>query len=245
MFDILVLSVVGISTAFAALRGGLRELSTLIALAVAGGLTLLLLEPLLNLTGQTGSFFGMVFIAGFLIAVFFIAAHIACHMGLKRMPLEGNAKLYDRVGGGVFGFARGLVLIGLGYLGYSYYLDEARQPEEVKTAMTRPVAAGVANWFESFTPEEAYIENDLDDAADDGLDASVSGYDRSDRNGLSEIVTTVTTTDPLIEATAEGAAEGTQGDTIDSDSVGDDSDEESDGLTTDDISDILIEDDTQ
>ena len=234
MFDIIVLSVVGLSTAFAALRGGLRELSTLIALALAGGLTLLLLEPILNVTGQAGSFFGMVIIAGILVGGFFILAHIGCHLGLKRMPLEGNARLYDRVGGGVFGFLRGLVLIGLGYLGYTYYLDEAKQPEEVRTALTRPVASGVASWFESFTPEEAYIEGAEDDLNDDdAVDASLNGYDRGDRNGLSEIVTTVTTTDPLIEATAEG---------VESEDEAEESDDE---FSTDSIADILIEDDSQ
>ena len=125
-----------------------------------------------------------------------------------------------RVGGGAFGFLRGLVLVGLGYLGYSYYLDEARQPDEVRNAITRPVAAGMANWFQSFTPEEAYIESAPPPAAtDEDYDPVENGYDRADRNGLSEIVTTVTTTDEDISAD--------ETDTLDS------------------IADILEEDDSQ
>lgn len=196
MFDFLVLLVLVLSTAFAALRGGLRELATLIALAIAGGLTLIVAEPLLGVTGQAGSFFGTIIIAAILVAVFFIVVHVGLHFGLQRVPLEGRAKLADRIGGGVFGFARGLVLVGLGYLGYSYYLDEARQPDSVRSAVTRPVAAGMANWFQSFTPEEAYIENAPSaDDADNEPDPAESGYDRLDRNSLSEIVTTVTTSD--------------------------------------------------
>ncbi len=197
MFDLLVVLVVGVSTAFAALRGGLRELSTLIALAVAGGLTLLLMNPVLGLTGQSGSFFGTVIIVGILGAVFFILTHIGLHLGLRRAPLEGRAKLIDRIGGGVFGFVRGLALIGLGYLGYSYYLDEADQPDAVRHAITRPVAAGMANWFESFAPETTQLDRvELkDDEEDADIDAALSGYDRADRNSLSEIVTTVTTSD--------------------------------------------------
>ena len=136
MFDLLFLVVVGVSTAFAALRGGLRELSTLLALAIAGGLTLLLIEPVLGATGQAGSFFGTAIVVALLIGIFFIASHIGMHLGLKRVPLEGRAQLIDRIGGGAFGFFRGLVLIGLGYLGYSYYLDEARMPDSVKSAIT-------------------------------------------------------------------------------------------------------------
>lgn len=203
MFDLLFVLVVGVSTAFAVLRGGLRELSTLLALAVAGGVTLLLLEPLLAITGQAGSFFGTAIIAALLIGAFFVLAHIGFHVILKRVPLAGRAALFDRIGGGAFGFFRGLVLIGLGYLGYSYYLDEAKQPEEVRTALTRPIAAGMANWFESFTPETADLDAPVKPSqvgADE--DAAINGYERGDRNSLNEIVTTVTTTDPAIAATA-------------------------------------------
>lgn len=227
MFDLLVLLVLGLSTAFAALRGGLRELSTLIALAVAGGLTLLLAEPVLTVTGQTGSFFGTIIIAAIMVAAFFIAAHVGLHLGLKRVPLEGQARLFDRIGGGVFGFLRGLVLVGLGYLGYSYYLDEPRQPDSVRNAITRPVAAGVAHWFENFTPEGAYIENaapasdDDEEEDEEEVDATLNGYGRSDRNSLSEIVTTVTTTDETAE---------------------EDDDEAPDA---DDIADLIEEEDTQ
>lgn len=242
MFDLLVLLVIGLSTAFAALRGGLRELSTLIALAIAGGLTLALAEPILTVTGQTGSFFGTILIAAILVAAFFIVAHIGLHLGLKRMPLEGRAKLIDRISGGAFGFLRGLILVGLGYLGYSYYLDEARQPDEVRNAITRPVAAGVAHWFESFTPDEAYIESaapESDENKED-VDAAENGYDRSDRNGLSEIVTTVTTTD---ETTTDETAddETTADETPSQEEDADKSDDES----TDDISDILEKEDPE
>lgn len=206
MFDILVLLVLGLSTAFAALRGGLRELSTLIALAIAGGLTLIVAEPVLAVTGLAGSFFGTIIIAAVLVAVFFIVAHVGLHFGLQRVPLEGRAKLTDRIGGGVFGFVRGLVLVGLGYLGYGYYLDEARQPDSVKSAITRPVAAGMANWFQSFTPDEAYIESAPAGEEEAEPDPAESGYDRLDRNGLSEIVTTVTTSDETLVEETPGTA---------------------------------------
>jgi len=196
MFDLLVLLVLGLSTAFAALRGGLRELATLIALAIAAGLTLVVVQPVLGFTGLAGSFFGTIIIAAILAAVFFVAAHVGLHLALRSTPLEGRAKLIDRVGGGAFGFLRGLVLVGLGYLGYSYYLDEARQPDEVRNAVTRPLAAGMANWFQSFTPEDAYIESaPPPTATEDDYDPVENGYERADRNGLSEIVTTVTTSD--------------------------------------------------
>jgi membrane protein required for colicin V production len=233
MFDLLFLVVVGVSTAFAVLRGGMRELATLLALAIAGGVTLLFIEPALALTGQEGSFFGTAVIAGLLVGVFFLAAHIGLHLVLKRVPLSDRGALIDRIGGGVFGFVRGLVLIGLGYLGYSYYLDEAKQPEEVRTAMTRPIAAGMAHWFESFTPETADLDappSSAGEPAEETVDAAVSGYDRGDRNSLNEIVTTVTTTDPAIAATAPGTSNGAG-----------DEDESADEEEDDPLADILAE----
>ena len=215
MFDFLVVLVIGLSTAFAALRGGLREASTLLALAVAGGLTLLLIEPALGLSGQAGSFFGTAIVAVVLVAVFFVLAHIGLHLALERAPLRGRARLYDRLGGGAFGFLRGLVLIGLGYLGYTYYLDEARHPEEVRNAVTRPAAQGMAEWFESFAPAAAGIDAAGEPAEEEAsVDASVRGYDRGDRNTLSEIVATVTTTDEAVgirDGAGEAAIEATAG----------------------------------
>lgn len=207
MFDLLFVLIVGLSTAFAVFRGGLRELSTLLALAIGGGVTLLLIDPILAATGQTGSFLGAALIAGALVAVFFIVAHIGLHLVLAKFPLSGRAALANRIGGGVFGFARGLALIGLGYLGYSYYLDEANQPDSVRTAMTRPIAASVAGVFETFAPKDADLDTPAAAGAEAGagIDAAASGYDRSDRNSLNEIVTTVTTTDPTIAASSPEA----------------------------------------
>ncbi len=214
MFDLLFLLVVGLSTAFAVLRGGLQELSTLVALAVAAGLAWVLAPPLLGAFGLAGSFFGAILVAVTMIGVFFIAAHIGCHLILKRVPMTKQARLYNQIGGGVFGFARGLVLIGLGYLGYSYYLDEARQPDSVKNAMTRPVAAGLASWFESFAPASTELEGIGAEPAQSTSDPAQAGYDRADRSGLNEIVTTVTTNgeDPEAPAGDEDIADLLKGD---------------------------------
>lgn len=198
MFDFLVLAVLGLSTLFAAMRGGLRELTTLLSLAAAGFLALLLVEPLLGAIGKSDSFFAMIIVAALVIGLFFIAFHLLGHLTLKRFPLEGRASLADRIGGGVFGLGRGLVLIGLGYLAYGYYQGEARQPESVKSAMTQPLAAGMADWFMSFTPETAYLDANTADGEEAGAvdtDAAALGYERADRNGLEEVITTVTTTD--------------------------------------------------
>ena len=214
MFDLLFLLVVGLSTAFAVLRGGLQELSTLVALAIAAGLAWMIAPPLLSAVGLAGSFFGAIIVAVGLIGVFFIAAHIGCHLLLKRIPMTKQAQRFNQIGGGVFGALRGLVLIGLGYLGYSYYLDEARQPDSVKNAVTRPIASGLASWFEGFAPASTELEGIGAEVTEPEGDAAENGYGRSDRSSLNEIVTTVTTTgdDPETPAPEEDIANLLSGD---------------------------------
>lgn len=193
MFDILFLLVVGLSTLFAALRGGIREIITLLALAAAGGLAWITVPGLLSVTGIGGSLIPTVIVAVALLAVYFIAAHLAMHFGMKRFPLKNRAALTDRIAGGVFGFLRGLVLIGLVFLGLTYVLGEEQQPDAVQNAVSRPLVASVAGWLDGFAPKETTFENIEFDADD----ASVQGYRRIDRDGIEDIVTTVTTDDPI------------------------------------------------
>lgn len=203
-FDAVVLSVIGLSTLFAAIRGGLREAATLIALGGGGFASFLVLKPILSATGGEHSFFITAAVAAVMIVVFFIGFYIALHMALRRFALNGRGLVIDKTVGGVFGALRGLVLVGLAYLGYGYYLDEPNQPEAVRDAVTQPLAAAAAGFFENLAPDSAYIHTHDGDAdkpdQNTGAKASVqnateAGYARGDRAGLSEMITTMTTSD--------------------------------------------------
>lgn len=194
-FDGLVIAVVLLSIGFAVIRGALREIGTLAALGVGAATAFLLVRPLQAATGLSQSFLATVGIGAALLAIGFVAAYCGLHFGLKRVRLSGQARTADRIGGGVFGFVRGLVLVGLGFLAYSYYLDEARRPESVNAAVTLPMAKSIAKVFEGFAPkQETEIDNAEPVEAPDG-NAALEGYARTDRTALAEIVTTVTTSD--------------------------------------------------
>ncbi len=199
-FDAVVLSVIGLSTLFAAIRGGLREGATLIALGAGAALGFVCLKPILSLTGSEGSFFTTVVLGAILVTIFFIGLYAAFHFILKRYALSGQARVIDKTAGGVFGAFRGLILIGLAYLGYGYYLDEANQPDSVRNAFTQPIAAATAGFFESFAPDSTYIrtqESESEESEESSTEnAAAAGYARGDRAGLSEMITTVTTSDP-------------------------------------------------
>lgn len=197
-FDAVVLSVIGLSTLFAAIRGGLREAATLIALGGGALLAFICLNPVLSITGAKDSFFATVSVAVVLITVFFIGLYVVFHFVLRGMQLNGRAQFIDKAAGGAFGVIRGIALIGLAYLGYGYYLDEANQPDSVRNAVTQPMAAAAADFFESLAPDSAYIEtheSQLKETDASKADAAQTGYARGDRAGLSEMITTVTTSD--------------------------------------------------
>lgn len=206
LFDLIVVAVLLASTAFAVIRGGLREVGTLAVLGGAGSAALTLMKPVQAGLHLGSSFLTTLMVGAVIAAIAFVALYAGLHFGLKRVKLKGRALQADRIGGGVFGFVRGLALVGLGFLAYSYYLDESRRPQSVRNALTLPMAKSVAGFFESFAPEGTGLE--AEPMAKSEEDAASLGYGRGDRAGLSELVSTVTTSDgPAPAAKSDATAE--------------------------------------
>lgn len=189
VFDALLIAVIAISVFFATVRGGVRELATVAALTLAALAAFVLMKPVAALAGGN-SFFVSAAIGAVIGVGVFGGAYFLLHKAMIRWKPSARMKSYDRIGGGAFGLIRALALIGLGFLGYGYYLDEANQPDSVRKALLLPVAAASAGFFEQFAPPNRELN-----AANAAKNAAAEGYDGADRSGLKEIVTTVTTTD--------------------------------------------------
>lgn len=192
VFDALLLAVIGVSIFFASVRGAIREFATLAALAVAGLAAWIGTNPILSAIGKESSFFANVGVASLLGLVVFGLGYFGVHKGLLRLKLSARQQQIDRISGGAVGLIRALALIGLGFLGYGYYLDEQNQPDAVRKAMLLPVAAGAADFFGQFAPRDGELKAAPEAAIGD---AAKEGYANADRAGLKEIVTTVTTTE--------------------------------------------------
>lgn len=201
-FDAVVLTVIVLSIGFAVIRGALREIGTLVALALAAGLAYLLLNPLQSLLGVERSFLATVAAAGVLGFVGFGGFYFLLHLVLEKVSVSARTARIDRIAGGVFGLARGLVILGLGFLAYSYYLGADRQPESVKRSVSYPVVKSMANLFEGLAPQTTRLTPTTEDKDKPAENAAAEGYARGDRAALSEIMTTVTTTD---DTSADGA----------------------------------------
>ena len=208
VFDIFVIGLLLLSTGLAVARGAVLELATLIALGLAFLLTLQFAGPIVSATGNDGSTIGTAVVYVIMIGILFVLLYAVSHFLLHKYPFTGRATQINRAIGGLFGFLRGYVLIGLGFLAYGYYLDEANQHESVRNAFTRPLAASGAKFFERFIPDSARLNDpaNVSDGADaPAIDASSEGYGRADRAGLAEVITTVTTAEDPGSASAETA----------------------------------------
>jgi uncharacterized membrane protein required for colicin V production len=208
VFDALLLAIVGISIFFASVRGAIRELATLLVLGASALLAWIGAAPVAAALGKN-SFIASAAVAGVIGVAAFVGGYFLLHKAMLRLKLDKRLKSADRIGGGAFGALRALALIGLGFLGYGYYLDEANQPDAVRKALLLPVATSSAGFFEQFAPSHRELR-----ASDKkNVNAAREGYDGADRSGLQEIVTTVTTTeagakaqDPIADILAEEKA---------------------------------------
>ncbi len=194
VFDALLLGIIAISVLFAAIRGAVKELTTLVILALAGLGAWLGTPPALAAIGKQGSFFSTAIVGAVIVVIIFLALYFLTHRAMDRIKLTGRQRTADRIGGGVFGLVRALALIGLGFLGYGYYLDEANQPDAVRGAMLLPLATSTAGFFERLAPATKDLQSKPEEPETE-VSAASEGYDRRDRAGLEEIVTTMTTND--------------------------------------------------
>lgn len=192
LFDLLLLIVLITSIGFAVIRGAIKEIATLLAIALAGGLAWWLSKPVLGALGQSNSFFGTIAVIGALVVIAFIAIYFGFHMLMRGISLSGRPGIANRVVGGVLGGVRAYILIGLGFLGYSYYLDADKWPDSVKEAALLPIATSSAKFFEQFGEDELPAT-----PSGENKNASLSpeGYSSNERGNLAELVATVTTSD--------------------------------------------------
>lgn len=194
-FDLLVIFILALSIGFAVIRGALKEIGTLLALAVAGVGAYALVKPMAAVFfGGSKSFLVTLGVGVGVGAALFVVLYAVLHVGLGRVALSARGVQVDRIFGGVFGLVRGFVLVGLGFLAYAYYLDDDRRPEAVSRALTLPLAESAARVFESMAPASTRIDKRREAkpaGVKESANAARDGYARGDRSALSEIVATV------------------------------------------------------
>ena len=210
LLDIILLIVMLVSGLLAMIRGFMREILSIGAWGVAALATLYSYSRLLPVAKQyfnNDIVAAAVTVGGVFLGTLLIVTIITVR--ISDMVLDSRVGALDRSLGFLFGLARGLVIVVVAFLFFSWLVPDRGQPGWIKDAKSRVVLQGTGQWLMSMLPDdpESTIlkrlkrpkgdEQEPADAAPDqkselrstAVTPSVpDGYDRSDRAGLQQLI---------------------------------------------------------
>ena len=155
LFDLSVLIIVGLSALLSFYRGFIREILSLGGWIVASIVTLRYLEPATEyLRPQIGNAAISVAVASIgLFLVSLILFSILTRMVIKFLKLEEKVGLLDNLAGLCFGFARGALIVAIGFFIMSkFFTSEDDYPKGVREAITRPYVEKAAHLLGTLMP---------------------------------------------------------------------------------------------
>ncbi|MFZ4124911.1 MAG: CvpA family protein [Rickettsiales bacterium] len=174
IFDAIVLGVIALSALLSLFRGFVRELLSLGAWVGAGLITLYVfpdvaayIKPHVKSTMVASGFASMgTYITALLIISLFN------RMLLKMLKPGNEVGAMDNILGLLFGVARGILLVSIGYFTMSIMIseDEDKQPDFLKTSMTKPYVEQSAKWLAAIAPEYLAEISTLKEATEDHME---------------------------------------------------------------------------
>lgn len=175
MFDAVVVGVLALSAILSLFRGFVRELLSLGAWVGAGLITLYLfpdvashIKPHVKSTMVASGFASM---GTYIVALIVIS--MFNRMLLKFMKTGSEVGAMDNIFGLLFGVARGILLVSIGYFAMSIMISEDtdKQPAWLKTSLTKPYVEQSAAWVAKLAPEYlAELSQLKEDAAKERLE---------------------------------------------------------------------------
>jgi len=210
--DLLLLGVMLISGLLAMIRGFIREILSITAWGAAAVATLLLYNKLLpiakaNISSDliaAGAVIGGVFLITLLI-VSIITVRIS------DLILDSRIGALDRTLGFLFGLGRGLIIVVVAFLFFSWLVPGPKQPDGVRNAKSLAALQLTGNWLQDLLPQDLdnYVsqmfrrrprgeEQEPPDAppperrsnlsAPDVTGSVRPGYERSDRTDMRQLI---------------------------------------------------------
>lgn len=137
-FDLLIISITGLSILLAWVQGIMRELTVLIALAAGAWMAWISHGALAGLIGLDKELYKLILLSIEFIVIFLIAL-IFLNIMLGKLVSHRPGRI-DRIAGGLFGLARGWFLAGLFYLALLFLFEADRMPDGVTGALTHSYA---------------------------------------------------------------------------------------------------------
>jgi membrane protein required for colicin V production len=155
LLDIVLIVVMLISGLLAMVRGFMREVLSIVAWVLAAVTTLYAYSKLLPYAKQY--FNNDIAAAAAVVGGVFLLTLLVVSVLTVRvsdMVLDSRVGALDRTLGFLFGLARGLVIVVVAFMFFSWLVPERSQPEWVKSAKSRLVLAGTGQWLMSMLPED-------------------------------------------------------------------------------------------
>jgi membrane protein required for colicin V production len=209
LLDIVLIAVMLVSGFLAMVRGFMREVLSIIAWILAAVATLYSYSKLLPYARQyfNNDVVATLAVVGGVFLLTLIVVSILT-VRISDMVLDSRVGALDRTLGFLFGLARGLVIVVIAFLFFTWLVPDRSQPEWVKSAKSRVVLAGTGQWLMSMLPEdpESTIlkrfkrpkpedtetpDNATEQHGELGITPSPGaepGYDRSTRVGMQQLL---------------------------------------------------------
>lgn len=153
--DLLLLGVMMISGLLAMIRGFMREVLSIAAWAAAAVATVVLYPKLLPIAKAniSSDILATVAVIGgtFLITLLVVSV---LTVRVSDMILDSRIGALDRTLGFLFGLARGLIIVVVAFLFFSWLVPAGKQPDGVKNAKSRVVLQSTGEWLQALLPQD-------------------------------------------------------------------------------------------
>jgi membrane protein required for colicin V production len=155
VLDFGLLAVMLISGVLAMVRGFMREILSIASWVIAAVVTLYGYSRVLPYVKQyvqqdllaTGIAVGGLFLLTLLIVSLFTVK-------ISDLVLDSRIGALDRTLGFLFGLARGLVIMVVAFMFFTWLVPAKTEPEWVKNARSRPILQGAGDWLKSVLPDD-------------------------------------------------------------------------------------------
>jgi membrane protein required for colicin V production len=155
LLDIGLLAVMLVSGLLAMVRGFMREVLSIAAWGTAALVTLFAFNKLLP-TAKTyfnnDTVASIVVVAGVFIGTLIVVSIITVR--ISDMILDSRIGALDRTLGFLFGLARGLLIVVVAFLFFTWLVQDKQQPDWVTGAKSRVVLQGTGDWLKSLLPDD-------------------------------------------------------------------------------------------
>ena len=153
--DFLLLGVMLVSGLLAMIRGFMREVLSIAAWATAAVATILLYNRLLPIAKESISndMLATVAVVGGVFLVTLLLVSIIT-VRISDMILDSRIGALDRTLGFLFGLARGLIIVVVAFLFFSWLVPSNKQPEGVRNAKSRVVLENTGEWLQALLPQD-------------------------------------------------------------------------------------------